>query len=146
MASKRSKFNYIFFLSKWERKFYYFQIVLSFAQRRRLISASFTFELYLKARLIPPNIKDENSGSQTFLSRGTLGELYQYLAAPIDAKIGLKFNKSDKWRHPRHYLKAPRMRTTGLESKEGCTKDRPLQDYWNIIIFFRNSICTLSPL
>ena len=31
---------------------------------------------------------------------GTLDKLYQYLAAPLDAKIGLKVNKFDKWRHP----------------------------------------------
>ena len=30
------------------------------------------------------------SVSQSFLPRGTLGEVYQYLAAPLDAKIGLK--------------------------------------------------------
>ena len=36
------------------------------------------------------------SGSQPFLPRGTLGQLYKYLAAPLDAKIGLKINKSDK--------------------------------------------------
>jgi len=36
----------------------------------------------------------------TFFPRGTLGYLYQYLAAPLDAKIGLKAYKSDNWRHP----------------------------------------------
>ena len=29
----------------------------------------------------------------TFLSRGTIGHIYQYLAAHLDAKIGLKLNK-----------------------------------------------------
>ena len=35
------------------------------------------------------------SVSQSFLPRGTLGQQYHYLVAPIDAKIGLKVNKSD---------------------------------------------------
>ncbi len=42
-----------------------------------------------------------SSYSQPFLSRGTLGELCQYLAAPLDAQMGLKVYKSDNvWRHP----------------------------------------------
>ena len=39
------------------------------------------------------------SGSQTCLPCGTLGRLYRYLAGPLDAKIGLKINESDNWRH-----------------------------------------------
>ena len=41
------------------------------------------------------------------LTDSTLGHLYQYLVAQRDAKIGLKVNKSDNWRHPWHYLKVP---------------------------------------
>ena len=51
------------------------------------------------------------------MPRGTLGQKYHYSAAPLDAKIGLKINESDNWRHPGHYSTAPRLRTTGLESK-----------------------------
>ena len=36
-----------------------------------------------------------NSVSQPFLPFGTLGQLFQYFAAPLDAKIGLKAIKSD---------------------------------------------------
>ena len=40
-----------------------------------------------------------SSGSQSFLLRGTLQQ-YQYLAAPLDAKRGVKVNKIDNWWHP----------------------------------------------
>ena len=39
------------------------------------------------------------SGSQPFLPRGTPGQLYQYLVAPLDALTGLEVNKIDTWRH-----------------------------------------------
>ena len=42
----------------------------------------------------------QTSGSQPYLPRGTLVQLHQYLAAPLDAKVGLKFNKYYNWRHP----------------------------------------------
>ena len=29
-------------------------------------------------------------------------QVYQYLVAPLDTKLGLKNNKSDNWRHPWH--------------------------------------------
>lgn len=35
-----------------------------------------------------------------FLPRGTLGYLHRYLAAPSDAKIGLKVHRSDNFGHP----------------------------------------------
>ena len=53
------------------------------------------------------SIYQEFSVSQPFLPRGTLGQLYQSLAAPLDVKIGLKIIKSDYWQHPWHYLTAP---------------------------------------
>jgi len=37
-------------------------------------------------------------------------------SAPLDAKIGLKDNKSDNWRHPLHWFTAPQLRTTVLDS------------------------------
>ena len=60
----------------------------------------------------------QGSGSQPFLPRSILSQLYQYFEAPRDAKIGLKVNKSDNWRHPWHCLTPPswvmalRLRTT----------------------------------
>ena len=42
----------------------------------------------------------------TFLHRGTLGQLYQYLVAPMDAEIGLKFNKNYNWWNPWNYITA----------------------------------------
>jgi len=47
----------------------------------------------------------------------TFFNLYQYLAASLDGKIGLKVYKSDNWWHPRYYLIAPRLRTTDIEGK-----------------------------
>ena len=38
------------------------------------------------------------------LPRGTLGQLFQYLALPLDAKIGLYVNKSNNWRHPWYFI------------------------------------------
>ena len=38
--------------------------------------------------------------STLYLPRDTLGQLYQYLAAPLDDKIPLKVNKSNNWWHP----------------------------------------------
>ncbi len=38
--------------------------------------------------------------SQPFLSRGTLGQLYQHLAALLDTLIGLNDFKIENWRHP----------------------------------------------
>ena len=38
--------------------------------------------------------------SQPFLPRSTLGQLIQYLAASLDAKIGPKINKGESRRHP----------------------------------------------
>lgn len=49
----------------------------------------------------------QRSVSQPFLSCDTLGELYQNLALPLDAKIVLKVNTSDNWWHPWHYLTPP---------------------------------------
>ena len=46
-----------------------------------------------------------------FLPR--LGQPFQYLEAPLDAKIGLEVNESDNWRPP------PRLRTTALEVVKG---------------------------
>ena len=65
-----------------------------------------------------------NNVSQPILTRGTLDKVYQNLAAHLDAKIGLKENKCDKCRHPRHYhmaplcAAAPRLRTTVLQLHE----------------------------
>ena len=34
------------------------------------------------------------------MPRNTLIQLYQYLAGPLDAKIGVKVNEINSWRHP----------------------------------------------
>ena len=42
----------------------------------------------------------EVRSSQPSLLHGTLGQIFQYLEAPLGAKIDLNINKSDNWRHP----------------------------------------------
>ena len=42
----------------------------------------------------------KHSGSQPFLARGTHGQLYQYLAVPLNAEIDLKRIKDDYWWYP----------------------------------------------
>ena len=47
---------------------------------------------------------------------------------PLDAKIGIKVNKTDNWWHSWHYCTAPRLRTTDLKNRgslsRGCRASR----------------------
>ena len=65
---------------------------------------------------------------QPFLPRGTLGQQYHYLAAPLDAKTCLEFYQIEIWRHPWHYLTASWLRTTGLG--QYCDKKLSLIEDW----------------
>ena len=57
-----------------------------------------------------------------FLARITLRQLFQYFAAPLDAKIGLMVIESDNCQQPGCYLLAflcaatPQLRTTALNT------------------------------
>ena len=39
-----------------------------------------------------------------------------FLAAPLDAEMGLEYNKYYNWRHPWHYPTEPWLRTTVLDA------------------------------
>ena len=57
------------------------------------------------------------------LPRGTFGQLYNYLAASLYAKIDLKFRKSDSCRHPLQCL-------TGALMCRG----KPVENHWTKLI------------
>ena len=76
-----------------------------------------------------------------FLSRSTLSQLYQYLMAPLDAKVGLKVNKSDNW----HGIPVENHCSISSEPRNGrCT--RPMGLFRSEIWSIRPPILFLLPL
>ena len=95
MVKSDQKQNYLSFSTKFKSKFLIQTVAWQSCKAAKVASLSLFRIIFNDERTVTKTEEDlQNSGSQPFLPRGTLSQLYQNLASLLDAKIGLKVIKS----------------------------------------------------